>query len=197
MKTIKCKECGKILSKKAKICPNCGCGINWGKKFLKIFLVILIIFVIILGLSFVPNLIKDYKFQKLSKKYSGTWDLKIDNDQYYQNDGERLKILLDKELIFGTDVILSASDNVGEVSMCIPEEFDEKFVKRCPESFVRLYSYIEVPDIVYINFIDENGSLIFIKFKYSDETLKQTSCHNGEFWGQCVDEKLKITYEKK
>lgn len=196
MKTIKCKECGKELSKKAKICPNCGCGVNQGKRFLIIFSIILIVCVSILAIAFLPGIIRRNAEQVLKEKYSGTWVLQTTNDQYYNNNGEDLKLLLDEKLVFNDNDVINGST---EFHICFPDKIGEKVTERCTESIARVYTDIETPDIVDINFIDEEGNVRLIRFKYNDDNLKQINCANvgKEKMGiDCINENLDITYVK-
>ena len=196
MKTIKCKECGKELSQKAKICPNCGCGVNQGKRFLIIFSIILIVCILILALAFLPSIIRRNEEQKLKEKYSGTWILQTTGDQYYNNNGHNLKLLLDQKLVFNEDNVINGST---EFHVCFPDEIGEKVTERCSESITRVYTDIKTPNIVDINFIDEEGNVRLIRFKYNNGNLKQISCTDGgkEKMGiDCINESLNITYVK-
>ena len=78
METVKCKECGKELSKKAEICPNCGIRVKRksllaqiGVFFLGIILLIAIIAIIIGIVIFIGKTKKD----AIKEKYAGTWML--------------------------------------------------------------------------------------------------------------------------
>lgn len=196
MKTIKCKECGKELSKRAKICPNCGCGVNQGKRFLIIFFTILVVCILILALAFLPKIIKQNREQKLKERYSGTWILQTTDNQYYNHDSYNLKLLLDQKLVFGENDVINGST---ELRVCFPKKIGEKVAKRCLESIARVYIDIETPDVVDINFIDEEGNVRLVRFKYSNNTLKQISCTDGgkEKMGfDCINEKLNIVYVK-
>ena len=104
--------------------------------------------------------------------------------------------MLDEKLVFNDNDVINGST---EFHICFPDKIGEKVTERCTESIARVYTDIETPDIVDINFIDEEGNVRLIRFKYNDDNLKQINCANGgkEKMGiDCINENLDITYVK-
>ena len=66
MDTIKCKECGKEINKKAEICPNCGCRVK--SNTLKIVIICISVIVVIcigyFGIKFVKQQIVNNNIKK-------------------------------------------------------------------------------------------------------------------------------------
>ena len=74
MKKIKCKECGKEISKKAEICPHCGCRVK--SNTIKIIIICLIVIAILIGGYFggkkLIKKINEYKSDLINKQIDNT-----------------------------------------------------------------------------------------------------------------------------
>lgn len=203
METIVCKECGKELSKKAEICPNCGCRVK-KKSFFKqlgiVFLGIIIFIIIVLLVIGLFWGIRKYQDNKITNQYAGTWKLKNSEEQFYTRYDNKVKILLDNELIIDKENVYYGMGTSG----CNKE--NEKLEERCPSSVPKVFLSKLYDDKVGINFIDENGNGIILCFKLeNDKTMKQISCKNvgqDELNPEAyslnggVDEDLEIEYIK-
>ncbi len=201
METIKCKECGKELFKKAEICPNCGYRIK-KESLLKqlgiVFLGIIIFIAIILLISMIKNRIAKHENDKVKDQnskvrdqYAGEWELKGDIEQYYIREiNETLKV---KTKIILDQKMTIKKENVGGIG---------RDTKNVPTVLLsELYN-----DKVGITFLDETGQCIILCFKLQKENvLEQISCKNvgkdtlnPNFYSNNggVNEKLNITYIK-
>ena len=182
METIICKECHKELSKKAEICPNCGCRVKKNPFFRQ------------LGIVFLGIIIFN--------QYSGIWKLENNQEQFYTEGDNKIKILLDKELIIDKKNVYYG---MGGLSYC--ENENEKLEERCSSNVPKVLLSHLYDDKVGINFTAENGEPIILCFKLEGEkTMKQISCKNvgqdkinPEVYSANggIDEELEIVYEKK
>ena len=85
MALIKCKNCGKEISKKASICPNCGIKVHPVKDIVKMVIVVLVVnFTLVFGLFVLSGglaeVIQKAKEERPVKKFYGTWELVSYND---------------------------------------------------------------------------------------------------------------------
>lgn len=205
METIVCKECGKELSKKAEICPNCGCRVK-KKSFFKqlgiVFLGIIIFIIIVLLVIGLFWGIRKYQDNKITNQYVGTWKLKNNEEQFYTDyNNNKVKILLDNELIIDKENVYYG---MGGLSICDKE--NGRLEERCSSNVPRVFLSQLYDDKVGINFTAENGNPIILCFKLeNDKTMKQISCKNvgqDELNPEAyslnggVDEELEIEYIK-
>ncbi len=205
METIICKECHKELSKKAEICPNCGCRVKKNPFFRQlgiVFLGIIIFIIIVLLVIGIFYEIRKYQDNKLINQYSGIWKLENNQEQFYTEGDNKIKILLDKELIIDKKNVYYG---MGGLSYC--ENENEKLEERCSSNVPKVLLSHLYDDKVGINFTAENGEPIILCFKLEGEkTMKQISCKNvgqdkinPEVYSANggIDEELEIVYEKK
>lgn len=221
MEIIKCKECGKELSKKAEICPNCGIRVKkksllaqLGVVFLGIILfiaIVLIVFPIVFhSVETTGETIKP----KQQELYEGTWILQtegdvyytIENIDYYTNEKTytKKKIILDKELEVKKEKIYYG---MMRTSCTHKEHFiNGKLIERCPDLEPQIFLSRMYDDIFGIEFLDENGHSIILCFKYKDNKIEQISAENigtdelnpnGYSLNGGIDETLGIVYTKK
>ncbi|MCI9246805.1 MAG: zinc ribbon domain-containing protein [Clostridia bacterium] len=217
METVKCKECGKELSKKAEICPNCGIRVKRksllaqiGVFFLGIILLIAIIAIIIGIVIFIGKTKKD----AIKEKYAGTWMLQTEQDVYYtiertdyttnEKTYTKKKIILDKELEVKKENI---SYGMMMRSCTNKEHFvNGKLLARCPDLETQIFLSEMYDDIFGIGFLNENGYPIILCFKYKDNRIEQISAENiatnkfnpnGYSLNGGIDETLGIIYTKK
>ena len=209
METIKCKECGKELSSKAEICPNCGVrlknkGFIW--KAFRFFEIIGVLIVIGIVAVFIYTVIRDLYRKARENSYVGTWKLvsKNDNVSYSKTIttmGEvetytiDYTIIIDRELTFEKDNVYYG---IGGGTSC---EYDEEDItERCKESkpVLLLNSHDK---IFAIDFNTTSGNSYYLCFKNTKKNrIEQVSCKGagkGDYsanWG--LEEEYDIVYEK-
>lgn len=209
METLKCKECGKELSSKAEICPNCGVTIkkkSFISKAFRFFEIIGVLIVIGIICFFSHSFIRNLLRKNRVNSYIGTWELvsKQENVTYsktYTSVGVEethtidYTIIIDNKLNFEKDKVYYGSG--GAVSC---SGFDESITERCNESKPVLL--LNSNDNVFaINFNTTNGNNVYLCFKDSDKnTIKQVSC-KGFYGGNYsanggIDEDFDIVYKK-
>lgn len=79
MAMIKCPECGKEISDKAKVCPNCGVKIK-GKNNIILIIIIVVLFIVILGSTYFVIHNKEDKKDTQEKNQENTVDETETND---------------------------------------------------------------------------------------------------------------------
>lgn len=85
MSVVKCKNCGKEISKKASICPNCGVKMHPIRDIVKIVIIVLVV-ILVLGFGLyafsggLSEAIEKAKEEAPAKKFYGTWELVSKND---------------------------------------------------------------------------------------------------------------------
>lgn len=209
METIKCKECGKELSSKAEICPNCGVRIkkkSFISKAFRFFEIIGVLIVIGIICVVVYSLIRELSRENRENSYVGTWELvsKQDNVTYsktYTSVGGDETYTIDYAIIID-DKLNFEKDNVyyGIVGGTSCGLFNEPITKRCNGAKPVLLLN-ENDKIFAIDFNTTNGDGVYLCFKDSEKnTIKQISCkgvYGGDYSGNGgIDEDFDIVYKK-
>lgn len=136
MALIKCSECGKEFSDKAKACPNCACPNNTRKKQIKINkknnkliiimgCMILCIFAIILVFNYISK-------QKFIKSYIGGYNTPLINNTWVKNyKGSDNKLIYTEKIIFYDDYTCNYSKEYKDPTFTLGNNtyphFDEYF----------------------------------------------------------------------
>ena len=185
METMKCKECGKELSTKAEICPNCGVRVKKKSTFSIIFRVleiITVIVVLIILIVVVVAVIKDASRKARIKSFYGKWE-RISSDNrivYFEatkpvgEDGIEYStittIIIDNELEFKEGYVY---DGLGNGEGCYTTtELDE----RCKDTLPYLW-FDDKTNGFAISFNDTHGRDKYLCFKQEDKnTIKQINC---------------------
>lgn len=196
METIKCKECGKELSSKAEICPNCGVRIkkkSFISKAFRFFEIIGVLIVIGIICVVVYSLIRDLSRKNRENSYVGTWELvsKQGNVTY-----SKTTIIIDKTLTFEKGNVYYG---MGSGESCFNTDGKE-ITERCKNAkpTLRINRYDK---IFAIDFNSTSGGSVILCFKDSEKnTIKQVSC-KGSFGGNYsanggIDEDFDIVYKK-
>ncbi|MEI3402198.1 MAG: zinc ribbon domain-containing protein [Clostridia bacterium] len=217
MEKIKCKECGKELSKKAEICPNCGIRVKKKSLIAQIGVVFLGIFLFIFIVAIVAGIIEFVEKEKkniIKETYAGTWILQTEQNVYYTIENTdyttnektytKKKIILDKELIVKKENIYYG---MGRKNCVHKEHFvNGKLLERCPDLEPKIFLSQMYDDIFGIEFLDEDGHSIILCFKYKENRIEQISAENiatgqgnpnGYSLNGGIDETLGIVYTKK
>lgn len=180
METIKCKECGKEISKKAYTCPNCGIKIKTSSLDKLVITVFIIVGILILAFGgiFAYKMIEK---QILVNRYSGDWLLEIGDDIYLAYDGqetdedEGIKLLLDETLHIEKENVY---EGIG-LSSCSLNEKRDLFEERCEESPAKALTSSTEKDKLAITFIKADGNPVLLCFEYTKkDTLSQISCEH-------------------
>lgn len=216
MEIIKCKECGKELSSKAEICPNCGVRIKKKSlisKAFKFFEIIGVLIVIGIIIFFAYEFIRNLMLKSEEKEYVGTWKLQtskkevsydVSIEQHGAEEGKILNktytIILDEELKIEKENVYYG--NILE--SCSNTYSDKVYTKRCEEVpiVVRLNKNDKVSAI---NFVLTDGDNVLLCFERSGDTIKQRSCkgansdkYNDSLYSMNggIDEDFDIVYKK-
>lgn len=214
MELIKCKECGKTLSNKAEICPNCGVRVKKKgivSKTFRFFEVISVLIVIGLIVFFAYVMIQNAIDESRRKSYIGEWKLQsdIENVVYKKNTGsdrENNPVYYEFKIVID-DTLKIKDENVYfgmGLQSCINDTFDKEFTKRCDEvpAIVRLNTRDK---ICAINFTSSDGENVLLCFVKDGDTLKQRSCkgansdeYNDSLYSMNggIDEDFGIVYKK-
>ena len=181
MEKITCKECGKELSSKAKICPNCGVEIKQkgikgiAKKFFKLFQVVGVIFVIGIIVFIIISGIRELNYKNIKKGYVGIWELKSQDTKIPYNDRF---LLIDKSLKID---LKNVFEGLGDGASCsIPNVYE--YEERCDGAYPTVF--LNSSDkIVGITFVNNRGSSETICFEKNKDELNQVSCNksNGAY----------------
>lgn len=90
MSKIKCKECGKHLSAKARVCPNCGTSTRYKTRIIILIIsiiaiIIIIIILVLLYFAFRKQLYTDvmYSYTISKKEFVFTYSYNFKNDNTY------------------------------------------------------------------------------------------------------------------
>ncbi len=206
MEKIKCKECGKELSSKAEICPNCGVRIKkkgFISKAFRFFEIIGVLIVISLICVVVYVLIRNGLRNARKNSYVGTWELisNQENVTYTKSinyNGEPYTkdyiIIIDKELVFEKGNVY---DGIGSGESCNNGEI---LSKRCENTKPQLRLYLN-DKVFAIDFNTTTGDSVLLCFEDSDKnTIKQISCkgtNDGNYSANGgIDEDFDIVYKK-
>lgn len=214
MELIKCKECGKTLSSKAEICPNCGVRVKKRgivSKIFRFFEVISVLTVIGVIAFFAYVMIQNAIDESRRKSYIGEWKLQsdIENVVYKKNTGldeennpvyYEFKIIIDDKLKIEDENI---NFGIG-LSSCHNFKNDKEYTERCDEvpAIVRLNTRDK---ICAINFTVSDGDNVLLCFEKDGDTLKQRSCkgansdeYNDSLYSMNggIDEDFGIVYKK-
>ena len=214
METIKCKECGKDLSSKAEICPNCGVRVKKKgiiSKAFRFFEVIGVLIVIGLVVFFGYQMIRNILNENRRKSYIGEWTLQsnIESVIYKKESGldeennqlyYEFKIIIDDKLKIEDENI---NFGIG-LSSCDNFKNDKEYTERCDEVpvVVRLNNNDKVSAI---NFVATDGENYLLCFEKNGDTLKQRSCKgansdesNDSLYSMNggIDEDFGIVYKK-
>ena len=188
METMKCKECGKELSTKAEICPNCGVRVKKKSTFSIIFRVleiIVVIVVLIILIIVAVAVIKDASYKARKKSFYGKWErISSDNRIVYSEvtkpvgeDGIEYStittittIIIDNELEFKDGYVY---DGLGSAEGCYTTtELNERCEDTLPYLFVN-----DKTNGFAISFNDTHGRVKYLCFKQEDkDTIKQINC---------------------
>ena len=215
METIKCKECGKELSSKAEICPNCGVRIkkkSFISKAFRFFEIIGVLIVIGIICVVVYSLIRDLSRKHRENSYVGTWELvsKQSNVTYsktYTSVGDNENYTMDYTIIID-DRLNFEKDNVyygiGGGVGCTGTS-GKTIVKRC-DGTKPVLLLNENDKIFAINFNTTGGDSLYLCFKNTEKnTIKQVSCkgansdkYNDSLYSMNggIDEDYDIVYKK-
>ena len=172
MKKINCNECGKELSSKAEVCPNCGVRVK-KKSFIsrafRFFEIIGVLMVIVILICMLYGGIKLLNEKRTIKKYTGTWELQTKESSIIYE--ERI-ILLDKQLEIEKKNVydgLGYSDcNIG----------GERLEERCEDGYPTVFMNSE-DDIVGINFYTDEGLAYLICFTMEKNKITQVDCRKS------------------
>lgn len=201
MALIKCNECGKEISTKAEMCPNCGVRVKKKGIVSKIFKwleIICVIFVmtciLFLGFLWIKNHTKKEVEENEKEKYIGVWKLQSKSGNIEYNNKS---IIIDDELEIKEENVYYGM----ELQVCGDFGFEDANImtKRCDEVpiSVRL-SYDD--KVSAINFNLTNGYSILFCFDNDGDTLKQRSCKgiNSDLYSSNggIDEDFGIVYKK-
>ena len=92
MSKIKCKECGKHLSAKARVCPNCGTSTRYKTRIIILIIsiiaiIIIIIILVLLYFAFRKQLYTDvgYSYSTSINDYAYTYSYTFQNDNTYRH----------------------------------------------------------------------------------------------------------------
>lgn len=184
-KKIICKNCGEEISNpKAEICVKCGVRVRQNK-VVKIFLILFIIAVLVVGSIFGVMLVKDLLDESRRKSYVGTWELQttetlVSYETKHEDYFEKDKINVVKHELIIDEVLEITDENAYygiSLSGCGPNRDDSngKWEKRCPTvpPIVRLN---DNDKIVAINFISPDGDGSLLCFKREGDTITQIKC---------------------
>lgn len=208
METIKCSECGKELSNKAYVCPNCGVKLK-NSKVEKIVIGILSIIGIVILLTIIVFAWRTISESILVNRYAGDWILETPKDVYLTSAGEITndpergnKILFDETLHIEKENVYNGLGLSG----CSREGDIDKFDERCDEAPAKVLLSSEEKNKFAINFINDFGNPVLLCFEYTDkDTIEQISCkgipgdkYNPELYmaNGGLDAELGITYKK-
>lgn len=209
METIKCGECGKELSNKAYVCPNCGIKLKKSKTEKIVIGILSIIGIVILLITIVfAWRVIDEKI--LINRYGGDWTLETPKDIYLTSAGE---ITYDPEMgnkILFDEILHIEKENVYNglgLSGCSLEDDINKLTERCDETPAKVFLSSEERNKFAINFINDFGNPVLLCFEYtSKDTIGQISCkgipgdkYNPELYiaNGGLDAELGITYKKR
>lgn len=180
-----CKNCGEEISNpKAEICVKCGVRVRQNK-IVKMFLILFIVAVVVVGSIFGTFFIKDLIDESRRKSYVGTWELQTDEtlvfyETQYEDYWEKDKINVEKHELIIDDVLEITDENAYygiSLSSCHYNKDDEngKWDKRCSEvpPIVRLNNNDK---IVAINFISPDGHGSLLCFERNGDTITQIKC---------------------
>lgn len=202
MEIIKCKECGKDLSSKAEICPNCGVRVKKKgmiSKAFRFFEVIGVLIVIGLVIFFGYLMIRNILNENRRKSYIGEWKLQsdIENVIYKNSNDVELKIKIDGTLKLDDENIYYG---IG-IRSCGVNPFDKVSKKRCDVVLLNTNDKVSA-----INFVATEGEESYLLcFEKNGDTLKQRSCkgansdeYNDSLYSMNggIDEDFGIVYKK-
>lgn len=168
MALIKCSECGKEISDKAKMCVNCGAKTKNNNRIILSLIIgvaILLVAVLVYFLMFNNN---ENKMSKESEKnFVGTWELQNTDKLYNYNENDNLyTIVLDQKLTFDSN----------SVSAYLPTSCESGITKRCDKSIPSIYLTNKDNEIA-INFVRTDGEAVLLCFTLQEENiLKQRTC---------------------
>ncbi len=185
METMKCKECGKELSTKAEICPNCGVRVKKKSTFSIIFRVleiVVVIVVLIILIVVIWAVIKDASRKARIKSFYGKWErISSDNRIVYSEVTKPVgeggieystitTIIIDNELEFKDGYVY---DGLGSGEGCYTTtELNE----RCKDTLPYLMLNDKTNGFA-ITFNDTHGRVKYLCFKQEDkDTIKQINC---------------------
>jgi len=88
MALIKCKECGKEISDKASVCPNCGIRVHHIKRLVVLSCSIILVLLMVWGFLIndgVSNTMDKLQLQQADKELKGTWEIIGDSTNFKEN----------------------------------------------------------------------------------------------------------------
>ena len=168
MALIKCSECGKEISDKAKMCVNCGAKAkNNNKIILSLIIGVAILLVAVLVYFLIFNNNENKMSKESEKNFVGTWELQNTDKLYNYNENDNLyTIILDQKLIF----------NSNSISSYLPRDCESGITERCDKSIPSIYLTNKDNEIA-INFVRTDGASVLLCFTLHEENiLKQRTC---------------------
>ena len=183
MALIKCRECGKEISDKASVCPNCGVKVH--PLSLKYILVIPIIIVIFIAIAFFIEKVYKTIQNKEINSLLGTYVL-TNNTFNKLNDKNILldKYNVKKEIIINKDNIIKTND----IELC-QNEF--KLVKKENNYYLITGFHMLAP------YEDSHTDLDYIVcFNNENDKLKQIDCPNNTYYNHSLPN-IGLEYSKK
>ena len=157
MALIKCKECGKEISDKAKVCVNCGIKIHNTKNIMKI---VIVIVVLCLGIFIfsgrLTRFLTNSKNDKIIKKIEGTYVLTNNTFELLNNE---IKIEKDNTYF------------VNEIEAC---QNEYKLIKSSQNKLLLITGFHMLAP-----YKDKHTDLdVIVCFNVENNKLKQTNCPN-------------------
>lgn len=168
MALIKCSECGKEISDKAKMCVNCGAKAKNNNKIILSLIIGVAILLVAVSVYFLIFNNNENKMSKESEKnFVGTWELQNTDKLYNYNENDNLyTIILDQKLIF----------NSNSISSYLPRDCESGITERCDKSIPSIYLTNKDNEIA-INFVRTDGASVLLCFTLQEENiLKQRTC---------------------
>ena len=168
MALIKCSECGKEISDKAKMCVNCGAKTkNNNRIILSLIIGVAILLVAVLVYFLIFNNNENKMSKEIEKNFVGTWELQNTDKLYNYNENDNLyTIVLDQKLTFDSN----------SVSAYLPNSCESGITKRCDKSIPSIYLTNKDNEIA-INFVRTDGEAVLLCFTLQEENiLKQRTC---------------------
>lgn len=184
-KKIICKNCGEEISNpKVEICVKCGVRVRQNK-VVKIFVILFIIAVLVVGSIFGVILVKNLIDESRRKSYIGTWELQTNETLVYYEKKSEDPFEKDKINIYKHELIIdetleitdeNAYYGIGRKGCGLNKDNPNgNWEKRCPTipPVVRLNTNDK---IVAIGFVSPDGHESLLCFKRDGDMITQIKC---------------------